>query len=187
MKGYDEVKRLPRAADQQRRTSEKGLVILRFLPSLLVLGLFASPAFSCSCGWADGSPWNDPPPLTEGEVRLHRAVFEGRATSVEVVEFPVEEGSAYGIKAELEVVRVWRGPRERSFVLYSPFSTCAFEFEVGRSYVVFADRLLRAERRTLGLPRSTLTASTCTRTTGEPQEVEAIRTELDGIVSWWAP
>jgi hypothetical protein len=90
---------------------------------VLALAGFAraeSTTGSCTCAPAADH--------AEKELGRHQSAFAGRVTGVE------------GDRVTFEVERVWKGPREKALTLTSTSRPgCAFAFETGKDYVVFAD------------------------------------------------
>jgi hypothetical protein len=112
-------------------------------PSLILAILAGSSAEPEACDCIT-LPALSPAVRTETPV-----IFSGRV--VEIVERDEHTRTTYsaGAKAEIrpidrqivfEVRSAWNGVSEARFAVSSPISDCMFQFDIGRTYVVFAHR-----------------------------------------------
>jgi hypothetical protein len=106
-----------------------------------MLALAAQLVLACSCA---------PPPPYAKAVQQADAVFAGKVTAITPNQFGETAGATF------EVTRVWKGAVTETFTMTSPsphVGMCAFPFEVGHQYVVFARGTIEA-----------LSTNICTRT-----------------------
>lgn len=104
------------------------------------------------------------PSTTEDRLELATAVFSGRVVDVEVSTDP-EWSKTY----RFQLIRSFKGTRSASIVLRHDGTDCAFDFEQGASYLVFAYGR--------GFLRRKLSASICSGTLSLHEaagEIEAI-------------
>lgn len=152
----------------------------RLLHILLIICLLLTPSFiqACSCGRIS----------IEDAFRSSDAVFIGKVISIEPKVGTVHrwiiatydnltnkdiDDSLFDMEVKLEVTKLWKGGATKSLTIVTPdpdvCCICGFEFQVGQSYLVYAD----------GTPLST---SICSRT--KPLSDTATEaTELDRLVA----
>ncbi len=168
--GRSQAIHLPSLAAWRSPCSPPADIYQGVLPELeLLCSCSAEAALGCSCGWPTGEEWSNPPPLSEAEVRLYEEVYCGTVLESEALDVPLEDGLyTLATRVTLSVEKIWRGQTSAEKTLYLS-GGCAFPFEVGSPYLVFSERLSKKERKFLSLPRRTLTASQCSRTTGRKE------------------
>lgn len=101
--------------------------IMKFAIILMLLnsvGLFVTAAFACDCLT---------PPSTEERLKLAAVVFSGEVVSVEQLNAPTWTKS-YRFK----VIQSFKGPKQTEYTVHHSGTNCAFDFEKGTSYLVFA-------------------------------------------------
>lgn len=100
---------------------------MKILAFALLLTL-TIPAYPCSCVQVG----ND----TRETLLSHEAVFVGWPTRVECI---YQNGDVVAFRYDFAVSRSWKSAPHRHVSVTTPFSTCGFLFEPGRSYVITAD------------------------------------------------
>jgi hypothetical protein len=120
------------------------IITLIVLVSML-LNLFTVPeeAYACSCAYQP-----DPKKALEAA----HIVFAGKVLDVkEDVWVDPKEGSVYGWRkaVRFEVNQVWKGVDQKEFIVLTNAggeSACGFDFEIGKSYLVYSYKNNRADK-----------------------------------------
>ena len=128
---------MTKANTSNRRTS----IVLAIL--YLSLLLANSSIFACSCIGV----------TFEGDFQSSDVVFAGKVLRIEEIEderqVKWDEIEIRTVEIEFEVTNTWKGEDERNRTIVTEFytSACGYPFEIGDSYVVFADtrKALRLE------------------------------------------
>ena len=155
--------------------------------SILAIAFFAisfmPPLWACTCGWVSLDGVGDqPPPLEMREFRGYEAVFTGTVIRLELEEFPqptetCSECSIMETVATFEVSESWSEQLGSTFSVRTKYWTpsCGYEFRLGRSYLVFAERQSRKNRyhveqcsRTTAFPQAKAAREELVRVAGEP-------------------
>lgn len=112
-------------------TALRGLFLMKKL--LLALFTVLILIYSSADAWACGCPTVGPLGYVEGKFKYSSAVFSGEVLSI------VSGGSRR--KVTIQVAEYWKGPVTSNFTVETPltYSSCSYNFEVGRKYLVFAD------------------------------------------------
>ncbi len=121
------------------------LAVALVASSLLLGGPYAEPAYACSCAGGES---------TEEALRRSDAVFSGEAIRGGIEDPLPEDGTMVG-GIEFRVDEAWKGVSGESAVVYGQAavyygkleegktyteSSCAYPFEEGESYLVYASR-----------------------------------------------
>src|SRR5450755_4722862 len=105
---------------------------LRFVAISAFLCAVHEEGAACQCGAL---------PSVERALLFADHVFVGTVTAIEEVQLVVNEGTSQATirvsRTTLRVGRRWQGNRARTITVYG-LSNCAYPFERGRSYLVFA-------------------------------------------------
>ncbi len=116
-------------------------------PTALIL-LFAETAFACSCGEAKLNTALDENDVSEVRVLLKKyitsgdPIFYGRV-SEQRESFSANNSPQFGAKGtatEFLVRNAWSGVTTEKAVLVQSASSCSLKFELGRYYLIFAER-----------------------------------------------
>lgn len=101
--------------------------------ALTILMLAADSAHACSCVFDPNEPEVN---YSDWAKTFNGAAFSGRVTSVEPSKYQMIS------KVTFVVTERWRGIDGRTVVIFTPENSglCGVSFEVGRDYVVIADR-----------------------------------------------
>jgi hypothetical protein len=105
----------------------------------------AASALACSC---------EPPPTAKASLDKSAAVFSGKVLKIEAA-------GEYERAVTLEVTRAWKGVKAKEVVVYTANNgaACGFEFQKGKSYLIYAKQHQRDEEK-----EKVLATSICTRT-----------------------
>jgi len=119
---------------------------VRLVIATLLAGLFfASAAVACSCA---------PPPTAKASLEKASAVFTGKVLKI-------EDAGKFERAITLQVAQVWKGVKAKEVVVYTANNgaACGFEFEKGKSYLIYAGQEQRE-----GEKEKVLATNICTRT-----------------------
>lgn len=128
--------------------------MIRCLTLATVLTICASAAHACDCA---------APPEAKEALKQSAAVFVGKVKSI-------ARGNLRWRSVTFEVERTWKGIEGESVHVVTAISgaSCGFQFEEGKSYLVYAS-LVGGE----GLDAKSLTTNICTRTKFVTEETQA--------------
>ena len=136
-----------------------------------VVTLHAPTASSCSC-IKSGSGL--------GALDFYDSAFLGEVIAIEDLHVPTEGGGYHLSRAVLfRVMESWKGKSAPVILVYTGNGAgdCGYSFEKGKTYLVFAERLLKTERKKLHEDKQALYTGICTHT--EPEsKAEAVIREL---------
>ena len=115
--------------------------LLTTIVAMAVAG--AGLAQACSC--------IAPPPPKKAMEQAH-SVFSGKVTKV-------EKAGEEELAVTLELAATWKGAAGKELTLYTPnqSAACGYNFEKGKSYLVYANQIKRGEEKVLE-------TNICTRT-----------------------
>lgn len=138
------------------------------------IAAFSTPADACDCAWVARDERGGtvalpgPPPLEAADRITARYVFVGTVVGIEDRHWSIPGYERFVFTAKLvtfDVTRVWKGrPGARVAVYGGTGIDCEYPFEVGTTYVVFANRMRRERREEIGADPDATSASFCGRT-----------------------
>lgn len=110
--------------------------------AVVVITLGAQALMACSCGGPSGKTMRD---LAEKQFAASKMVFEGEVERVEIRHIGLEslpprthsmDPSETRLVSIIHPTRIYRGPKQDSFEIFSSGTNCDFDFEVGLRYLV---------------------------------------------------
>lgn len=101
-----------------------GLVLLAAFLLAVSLAMKPSSVYACSCVFPDSAA---------AAAASSAAVFSGKVTAIKKEKL---DGETYNAVL-IEVDTAWKGMPYSQAIVYTPWSSCQFDFEIGQSYLLY--------------------------------------------------